>query len=437
MQRLPLTKIICTIGPSLQESNIRELIKNGITIFRLNFSHGSCFEHKKQIKLLKKLSNELQTIVTICLDTKGHEFRIEIYSSSEIAVKKDQILFFTNKRKKDEIFVPVEDFSALKKGDIFYLDDGFLEIEIIEVNSDLIKGKALNDHRLENNKKANFPGRNPKMISIDKDDNEDIKFGLENDIDIVFASFITSKDDVLNLKKIVEHTDVQLFSKIETLSAVNDIENVIQASDGIMIARGDLGVETKFSELFKLQKIISKLANEQSKPYICATQMIESMIDSTIPLRAEVTDIGNAVLDNFDALMLSGESAIGKNPVLTALSMKKIILNAESYAEEEMNYKHLQCKCPFVGNFSDKTCILVEINSIKGLKFLYNKKFQVQLFIYSDNKKILSIANMYKGMHPLYDINKFKEIKETYNFLNAYNMVLDENEEQIKELTHI
>lgn len=433
MQKLPLTKIICTLGPSLKESNIRQLITNGITIFRLNFSHGSNFEHEKQINLLKTLSKELRTIITICLDTKGYEFRIEIYSSSEIAVMKDQILFFSNKRKKDNIFIPVEEFSELKKGDIFYLDDGFLEIEILTVEKDFIKGKALNNHRLENNKKANFPGCNLKMILVDKEDNEDIHFGLNCDIDIIFASFINSKKDVLKLKEIIKHTDVQLFSKIETLSAINNIDEIMEISDGIMIARGDLGVETKFSELFKFQKKISKFANKKAKPVICATQMIESMINSTIPLRAEVTDIGNAVVDNFDALMLSGETAVGKNPVLAALSMKKIILNAESYVEEEFSC----CKCPFIGNYIDKTCILVEIKTIKCLKFLYNKKCSIQFFVYSNNRKVLSITNMYKGMYPLYDKSKFKEIKEKFNFKCAFKMVLDECEEKVKELTQI
>ncbi|KKO74612.1 pyruvate kinase [Vairimorpha ceranae] len=406
-----LTKVIITMSPLINDIKIiKSFISKGVTIFRINFSHGSAEEHKKVIENLRKASKDLDKVITICLDTKGQEFRISLIDSSEINVKKNDTLTFSRKKQSNSIFVPIKDFTVLKTGMKFYLDDGMLTLEVVELGYDHIKGKALNSHRLKNNKKANFPGIEFPDDNLNNENKKDILFGVQNNIDVIFASFILSKENVLKIKEIAD--GIPVYSKIEAVKAIDNIDDIIDISDGIMVARGDLGVETGFIEMFGVQKDVSNKCIKKFKPVICATQMLESMTSSTIPLRSEISDIGNAVLDEYDALMLSGETAVGSNPLLCADYMMEIINNAEKYVESTGT----GCKCPFIEK-NKSTCIILETNDLKTINWLYQMRLGVITYVFSSNCKLLSVINLYRGMIPL--IKKTESVTDLANRLKA------------------
>lgn len=424
------------MSPNLNNTiKITELINQGVTIFRINFSHGTDEEHINLIENLRKCGKDLNKVITICLDTKGQEFRINLVDSSELNVKKNDTLTFTNKNTSGSIYVPIEDFSSLKKNHLFYLDDGFLALEIIELSSDRIKGRALNSHRLKNNKKANFPGIYLSNNSVNEKNKKDVDFGIKNNVDLIFASFVNDKQTILSIKESVNNK-IPVFAKIETLQAIANIDDIIDFSDGIMVARGDLGVETGFIELFRVQKNVSKKTILKNKPVICATQMLESMTTSTIPLRSEISDIGNAVADGYDALMLSGETAVGENPILCTEYMKKIITNAEDYLEKDTDKT---CGCPFIGKKRNESCIIMEINSIKPVNHLHSKKLGVPIYVISSDQKLLSICNLYLGMFPIIKSSKSIDeiglnLKEEFGFKKVFKIVFDKDSDFVREI---
>ncbi|KAK6090431.1 hypothetical protein P3W45_000528 [Vairimorpha bombi] len=436
MANINLTKIIATMSPILNiKSTIRDLINQGVTIFRINFSHGTEDEHRDLIKNLREVGKDLKKVITICLDTKGQEFRINLVDSSEINVKENDILTFSNKKVGGSIYVPIEDFSLLDKSDLFYLDDGFLALEIVESGNDCIKGRARNSHRLKNNKKANFPGVYFSNKFVDINNKKDIKFGIENDVDIIFASFVNNKDSVLSIKEDVKY-EIPVFAKIETLQGIRNIDEIISVSDGIMVARGDLGVETGFIELFRVQKNVSKKTILMNKPVICATQMLESMVTSTIPLRSEISDIGNAVTDGYDALMLSGETAIGENPLLSTDYMRKIIANAEEYVEKDTE---IIKGCPFIGKDKGNSCIIMEVNSLKPVQKLHSKRLGVPIYVISSDKKLLSISNIHLATFPLIkDSRSIDEIsrilKKDQGYKKVFKIVFDKDSDFVREI---
>ncbi|WUR02901.1 pyruvate kinase (KPYK) [Vairimorpha necatrix] len=432
MNKIPnLTKIIITLSPKL--NNIPALvsfINQGITIFRMNFSHGTEQEHKLLIDNLRQASQKTNTIITICLDTKGQEFRINLTKSSEMNVKDNDIILFTNKKDTEDIFIPIEDFNILNKGMKFFLDDGFLSLEILEVSTNYIKAKALNSHRLKNNKKVNFPGikfKNSGLIDIDK---EDILFGVRNQVDVIFGSFILNKEDVLKIKELCG--DIPVYSKIEAIKGVENIDDIIDNSDGIMVARGDLGVETGFVEMFGVMKTLVKKCREKFRPVICATQMLESMTTSTIPLRSEISDIGNAVLDEYDSLMLSGETAVGDFPYLCTAFMQNIIRNAEEHASKK------KCsKCPFINQID--SCIILETSSHSIIKSLYNKRLGVNIYVISEDRRFLSIINLYRGIIPLQKSEESveeigKKLKEEHGYKKIMHFSFNNETEDLQTI---
>lgn len=436
MTNINLTKIIATMSPVLNnKSTIRDLINQGITIFRINFSHGTDDEHRDLIKNLREVSKDLNKVITICLDTKGQEFRINLVDSSEINVKENDILTFSNKNVGGSIYVPIEDFSSLNKSSLFYLDDGFLALEIVELGIDQIKGRALNPHRLKNNKKANFPGIYYSNKSVDLNNQKDVEFGIQNGVDIIFASFVNNKEAILSIKESVK-SKIPVFAKIETLQGIENVDEIINVSDGIMVARGDLGVETGFIELFRVQKNVSKKTIFMNKPVICATQMLESMTTSTIPLRSEISDIGNAVTDGYDALMLSGETAVGKNPLLCTDYMRKIITNAEDYVEKDTE---IIKGCPFIGKERGKSCIIMEINSLKPVQHLHSKRLGVPIYVISSDQKLLSISNIHLAMFPLIknkqSIDEISNIlKKEHGYKKVFKIVFDKDSDFVREI---
>ena len=331
------TKIVCTLGPvSENEETLRELIKNGLNVCRLNFSHGSHEEHKGRMDLVKKLREELNMPTAILLDTKGPEIRTGKFDVPEVFLEEGQTFTITMKDvigDKERCTVSYKGLANdVKPGDTILIDDGLVGLTVKEVNNDDIVCEVQNSGIVKNHKGVNVPGVKVNLPAITEKDRSDIEFGIEQGIDFIAASFVRKVSDVLAIREILEEnnaTHIKIISKIENQEGVDNLDEIIEVSDGIMVARGDLGVEIPTEEIPVVQKLMIKKCNEAGKPVITATQMLDSMIRNPRPTRAEVTDVANAIYDGTDAIMLSGETAAGKYPVEAVKTMATIAKRAE------------------------------------------------------------------------------------------------------------
>ena len=331
------TKIVCTLGPvSENEETLRELIKNGLNVCRLNFSHGSHEEHKGRMDLVKKLREELNMPTAILLDTKGPEIRTGKFDAPEVLLEEGQTFTITMKDVMGNKEMCTVSYKGLandvKTGDTILIDDGLVGLTVKEVNGDDIVCEVQNSGIVKNHKGVNVPGVKVNLPAITEKDRSDIEFGIEQGIDFIAASFVRKVSDVLAIREILEEnnaTHIKIISKIENQEGVDNLDEIIEVSDGIMVARGDLGVEIPTEEIPVVQKLMIKKCNEAGKPVITATQMLDSMIRNPRPTRAEVTDFANAIYDGTDAIMLSGETAAGKYPVEAVKTMATIAKRAE------------------------------------------------------------------------------------------------------------
>ena len=331
------TKIVCTLGPvSENEETLRELIKNGLNVCRLNFSHGSHEEHKGRMDLVKKLREELNMPTAILLDTKGPEIRTGKFDAPEVLLEEGQTFTITMKDVMGNKEMCTVSYKGLandvKTGDTILIDDGLVGLTVKEVNGDDIVCEVQNSGIVKNHKGVNVPGVKVNLPAITEKDRSDIEFGIEQGIDFIAASFVRKVSDVLAIREILEEnnaTHIKIISKIENQEGVDNLDEIIEVSDGIMVARGDLGVEIPTEEIPVVQKLMIKKCNEAGKPVITATQMLDSMIRNPRPTRAEVTDGANAIYDGTDAIMLSGETAAGKYPVEAVKTMATIAKRAE------------------------------------------------------------------------------------------------------------
>ncbi|MDU3211898.1 pyruvate kinase [Anaerococcus sp.] len=335
---LKKTKIVCTIGPSSESSEILEqLIENGMNVARLNFSHGSHEEHLAKIKNIRKVRRKLNKPIAIMLDTKGPEIRTGNFNVDEVYLKPDDVFTLTTRDvegTQDIVSVSYEGLpDDVEVGSNIYIDDGLVQLEVTEIKdgTDVIC-RVLNNGVLSNHKGVNLPGSKTNLPAITPKDIEDIKFGIENDIDLIAASFVRKKEDVYEIRRILEDNGgehIKIISKIESQEGVDNLEEIIEASDGIMVARGDLGVEIRTELIPIVQKEMIRKANLAAKPVITATQMLDSMIRNPRPTRAETTDVANAIIDGTDCVMLSGETAGGKYPVEAVKTMRNICITTE------------------------------------------------------------------------------------------------------------
>ena len=331
------TKIVCTLGPASEnEETLRELIKNGLNVCRLNFSHGSHEEHKGRMDLVKKLREELNMPTAILLDTKGPEIRTGKFDVPEVFLEEGQTFTITMKDvigDKERCTVSYKGLANdVKPGDTILIDDGLVGLTVKEVNNDNIVCEVQNSGIVKNHKGVNVPGVKVNLPAITEKDRSDIEFGIEQGIDFIAASFVRKVSDVLAIREILEENNaehIKIISKIENQEGVDNLDEIIEVSDGIMVARGDLGVEIPTEEIPVVQKLMIKKCNEAGKPVITATQMLDSMIRNPRPTRAEVTDVANAIYDGTDAIMLSGETAAGKYPVEAVKTMATIAKRAE------------------------------------------------------------------------------------------------------------
>lgn len=337
------TKIVCTIGPSSDSYEVlKALVNEGMNVARLNFSHGTHPEHKKRIDTIKKLRDDLDEPIGIMLDTKGPEIRIKTFKDGMIRIEQGQDFTLTSEDVEGDetrVSVTYKDIAKdLKADDRVLIDDGLVEFTVISVDDKNVYMKAVNSGELSDRKGVNLPSVKVNLPTLTEKDIEDLIFGIENDVDFIAASFIRSAKDVLEIRKILESNggdDVKIISKIENLEGVQNIDEIIEVSDGIMVARGDMGVELDEEDIPLVQKDIIRKCNLKGKFVITATQMLDSMIRNPRPTRAEVTDVANAILDGSSAIMLSGETAAGNYPVKSCEMMRKIAVKIE----DSLDYK--------------------------------------------------------------------------------------------------
>ena len=339
------TKIICTIGPSVRSyEKILQLIDAGMNVARLNFSHGSPQEHQETIDMLKKARKEKAVPLAIMLDTKGPEIRLgvikdnylEVFSKQKILITKEEVLGDANGISIQPSFV----LDSLQVGTQILFDDSYILTKVIEISKKGVFVEVENHGIIRSYKGVNVPGIHIDLPSMTEQDIKDILFGCRLDIDLIAASFIRSAEHVLEIKRLLisqEKPEILVIAKIENSLGIQNFDAILQVADGIMVARGDLGVELSLNQVPRLQKMMIRKTRQAGKPVITATQMLESMIENPLPTRAEVSDVANAIYDSTSALMLSGETAAGKYPIQVVQMMKEI---AEE-TEKDFNYQQL------------------------------------------------------------------------------------------------
>jgi len=333
------TKIIATLGPaSSSKEIIRKMIENGVNVCRLNFSHGNHENYLKVIKTIRELIEEMGVTIGILGDLQGPKLRIgEIKGGSVELIEGNELLFTCKKiiGNSEKVYMTYQAFPKdVKKGELILIDDGRLMLEVISTNGiDKVLAKVIYGGILSSNKGVNLPHTKISLPCLTKKDLIDLEFALDNDLDWIGLSFVRSAIDLIELKSIISESGkhAQVIAKIEKPEAVEDIDLIINETDALMVARGDLGVEIPMQEVPLLQKELIDKCRNAAKPVIIATQMMESMITDFSPTRAEVNDVANAVLDGADALMLSAETSVGKHPVKVIESMAKIIKEIENY----------------------------------------------------------------------------------------------------------
>ncbi len=346
------TKIVCTLGPaSSNEETITAMLKNGMNVARINFSHGTHESHKKVITLFRKVRDKLGYPAAVMLDTKGPEIRTGIFAVAPVSLKSgDEYTLTTREVEGNESICSItykELPSKLSVGNMVLIDDGHISLKVKEINDTDIKCVVKEGGMLSNHKGVNIPHVRLDMPYLSEKDKSDLLFAIENDIDFVSASFVRSKDDVIAMRKFLDYHgghDIKIISKIENSEGVENFDEILEHSNGIMIARGDMGVEIEYEKLPGIQKNFIKKCYRDGKMVITATQMLESMITSATPTRAEITDVANAVFDGTSAIMLSGETAVGKHPAKVVEVMAKIAEQAEHDAFEMNIYNGMEYK---------------------------------------------------------------------------------------------
>ena len=370
------TKIICTLGPAIDDyDKLKEMVKNGLNCCRLNFSHGTHEEHKVRIDRIKKLREELNISLPIMLDTKGPEIRVRDFKEGKVELKTGQEFTltpsFSDLGDENHVGLTYPDLAKyVKPGNKILIDDGLIQMEVARIEGKNIVCKVLNNGVVKNHKSINIPNVIVDMPYLSEVDKSDIIFGCEQDVDYVAASFVRRKQDVLDMRKLLDENggkQIKIICKIENTEGVKNMDDIISIADGVMVARGDLGVEIPFKLLPAVQKNMISKCYRQGKIVVTATQMLDSMQQNPRPTRAEVSDVANAIYDRTSVIMLSGESAAGKYPIESVRAMNDI---AEA-TEEDINYYER-----FYNNKLDLGCDVLSTicNSAVAASFQINAK---------------------------------------------------------------
>lgn len=344
------TKIICTIGPACAEEEIlRQMCLEGMNVARLNFSHGTHEEHQVKIDRIKKIREELNLPVAILLDTKGPEYRIRTFRDGKIFLREGDLFTFDTRDvpgDRHRVSVNYEGLTKdLSPGDRILLSNGLLVFEVVEIEGSEVRCRTLVGGELSDRKSMNFPGKVLKLTYLSEQDKKDLLFGVRNEVDFVACSFVSTLQDVLDVRTFLDANggrEIELIAKIENRSGVDNIMEIATACSGIMIGRGDMGVEIPFEQLPAIQKQLINACRMIGKRVITATEMLESMIYNSRPTRAEISDVANAVYDETSAIMLSGETAVGKYPVLTLQTMGRIAEETEKNIHYKKRFQNME-----------------------------------------------------------------------------------------------
>ena len=367
------TKLVCTIGPASDSEEILiQMAEAGMNVARCNFSHGTHEQHRARMDMIKKVREELNLPIAIMLDTKGPEYRIGLFKEGKVDLKTGATFTFTTDDVMgDETIVSVSYkklHEELDKGDSILVNNGLVIFEVTEVKGHDIVTKVTNGGVISDRKSMSFPNKHLKQVFLSEQDKSDLLFGIENDVEFVAASFVSCKQDMLDMRKFLDDNggeNIEIIAKIENRSGVNNIKEICEIADGIMVARGDLGVEVPFIEVPSIQKELISKCRLMGKIVITATEMLESMINNPRPTRAEISDVANAVYDGTSAIMLSGESASGKYPVEATRNMCKIA----EFTEQKINYEKLFSETHFeirsaIDAVSHATCdMAIDVNA--------------------------------------------------------------------------
>ena len=414
------TKIICTIGPASEnEEVLTQMCLAGMNVARLNFSHGTHPEHEKKIELIKRVREKLDLPLPILLDTKGPEYRIGVFADGSVKVAEGDSFTFT----VDDVVGDASRVSVnykglnkdLKVGDIVTVNNGMVKFQVESIEGSDIRCTCLVGGGLSNRKSMSFPNKVMSGPYLSEQDKADIIFGIRHGVDFVAASFVSTKQDVLDIRKLLDENggeDIEIIAKIENRAGVDNVEEICSVCSGVMIARGDLGVEIPFVEVPAVQKKLTRICRMMGKRVITATEMLESMIQNPRPTRAEISDVANAVYDGTSCVMLSGESAAGKHPVEAVQAMAQIA----EYTEQHTDYKQRFLSTEYVGKnnldcISHAVCSMaMDVNakaivvcSVSGKTAMLVSRFRtpVDIIGMTTDKKIWRRLAMSWGVTPI------------------------------------
>ena len=436
------TKIVCTIGPASNSASIIEkMIKNGMNVARLNFSHGSLSKHRENIKLIQSISNKLNQIITILIDLPGSKIRVGKLQSEPIMLNKgDQIALTTKDVLGSSSLIPVTYKNLAKnvhKGNYIFINDGIVKLRVESITNDEIYCKVITGGMILSHKGINLPGTRLFADSVTHKDIEIVEFCLKQGVNTFGVSFIQNAEDILKIRDFARKKGkpIYVIAKIERREAIKNFDKILKVTDGVMVARGDLGLEIPIQEVPIIQKKLIRKANLANRPVIIATQMLESMTINNRPTRAEVTDVANAILDGADAVMLSEETAIGKYPLETVKIMTKIcsyierkrnvedfIYNLRNYLRKEINSENVSIADVISLNVIEATevlnirYILTPTESGNTARRISRFKPDCWILSFSKNKDTCNFLTFSYGVYPFFIKNKTT---------NRYDIIFD------------
>lgn len=416
------TKIVCTMGPNTNDKEMmRALMKNGMNVARFNFSHGDHEEQKMRMDMLKELREEEHMNTAILLDTKGPEIRTGVLKDGKkVTLQEGEDFILTTEEVEGDaqkVSITYDGLAAdVSKGKRILIDDGLIELQVKDKTDKEIRCRIINGGELGERKGVNVPNVPIRLPAITDKDKEDIRFGVEQDVDFIAASFVRNAECILEIRAFLNEMKapyIPIIAKIENAEGIENIDEIIRAADGIMVARGDLGVEIPPEELPYLQKMMIEKCNKNFKTVITATQMLDSMIRNPRPTRAEVTDVANAVYDGTDAVMLSGETAQGKYPLEALKMMVHIVQNAESHLDYDTLLQksgdHLKSNISSAIGYSsvlaaanlNAKCIITPSVSGATARVVSNMKPKQQILGVTPNERTLRRMQIYWGVCPI------------------------------------
>jgi pyruvate kinase len=421
-------KIVATIGPATRDArNIKKAIEAGMNVARLNFSHGTHDEHLSVIKNIRQIAKELQAPVTVLQDLQGPKVRVGLFEKGSIELKPKEVVTVTIEDVLGREGLIPSDFKELckacKPGTQILLDDGLIELKVLEVQETRLQAEVIYGGILKNRKGMNLPGVNLPVDAMTPKDREDLDFGLNHGVDYVALSFVRHGRDIRMLRELIEQkgSEAKIVAKIEMLEALDNLEEIVRLSDVVMVARGDLAVEVGQSRLPRAQKRIIELCNQLGKPVITATQMLDSMVENPRPTRAEITDVANAVLDGTDALMLSAESASGKYPFKAIRTMHEIIVEVEkseeSYYKISLDHELLSTPASIAASSAlcalklNATAIVCLTTSGKTAQIIAGFRPKAQIIAITTETEVLNRLEITWGLQSL-QLNSYHNLKD-------------------------